>query len=278
MALFRLDLRGTGPTGFPVGGFQDTRDKLAAGRLGNNVNTSLRNLQFIGGSGGAVSTPSFTFQNGKLTRSGDNALNLGREQLSRFSNLAGKGFGDFKSTTRRSFGDARSRAVGNLRESLGRRRVLGASFAGDAIARTRLSFLQEEQAALAKIETDELTFRAGVERDRSNFLTTQIQGELNEFQLASGFSDSLNQLELQRLEILAELDRQRTVSVRTVSSGGSSSAPTRSIGSSTLSSGGFSAPSNTQSAADSFRTFAAGGELGSGGFADFSDDEDDTFL
>lgn len=61
------------------------------------------------------------------------------------------GFGRLSKERQQAIRDARDEAVGNLRESLSRRRVLGSSFADDAVARTELAFGRE--AGLAAAET-----------------------------------------------------------------------------------------------------------------------------
>ncbi len=61
------------------------------------------------------------------------------------------GFGRLSEERQQAIKDARDEAVGNLRESLSRRRVLGSSFADDAVSRTELAFGRE--AGLAAAET-----------------------------------------------------------------------------------------------------------------------------
>lgn len=61
------------------------------------------------------------------------------------------GFGRLSEERQKAIRDARDEAVGNLRESLSRRRVLGSSFADDAVSRTELAFGRE--AGLAAAET-----------------------------------------------------------------------------------------------------------------------------
>ncbi len=164
----------------------------------------------IGGAGGAaVNTPSFRFQNGTLTRTEDNPLYFGRQIKSRYGDLFSSvrlGFGRWPDTVRRSIRDRSAVAVGNLRESLGRRRVLGASFAGDALGRVKLGFAREEAQELAKVGVQEVQLQNQILRDQSGALTTQIQGELQEFNIAADFSTSLNELEIKRLELEQEFN------------------------------------------------------------------------
>lgn len=61
------------------------------------------------------------------------------------------GFGRLSEERQQAIRDARDEAIGNLRESLSRRRVLGSSFADDAVTRAELAFGRE--AGLAAAET-----------------------------------------------------------------------------------------------------------------------------
>ncbi len=170
----------------------------------------------IGGGGAPVSTPSFRFSNGTLTRTAGSALNTGRQLQSRFGDLFASvrpGFGKLSETTRQTFRDRSAAAVGNLRESLGRRRVLGASFASDALARVKLGFAREEAQELAKVGVQETQLQNQILRDQSQALTQQISSELQEFSIAANFSQSLNELELKRLELDEELGDFRDLTV-----------------------------------------------------------------
>ncbi len=69
----------------------------------------------------------------------------------------------------------RDEAVGNLRESLGRRRVLGSSFGEDAITRAELAFGEEEAAALSETELQRIDANRGLLIDEA-----QQAGKLNE--------------------------------------------------------------------------------------------------
>ena len=60
------------------------------------------------------------------------------------------GFGRLSEERQQAIRDARDEAVGNLRESLSRRRVLGSSFADDAVSRTELAFGREPGLAAAE--------------------------------------------------------------------------------------------------------------------------------
>lgn len=76
-----------------------------------------------------------------------------------FADLQGQvkpGFGGLTDARVKAVRDRRDEAVGNLRESLSRRKVLGSSFAADALTRTELAFAQEEEGARAQSFVEEL--------------------------------------------------------------------------------------------------------------------------
>jgi hypothetical protein len=71
-------------------------------------------------------------------------------------------FGDVGNVRARAIRNRRDEAVGNLRESLGRRKVLGSSFGEDAITRAELAFGEEEGKALAETELQRIETNRGL--------------------------------------------------------------------------------------------------------------------
>ena len=65
------------------------------------------------------------------------------------------GFGDLTQQRVQAIRDAGSRTVGNLREELGRRRVLGSSFAQREITATEATFARQEELARAEAKVQE---------------------------------------------------------------------------------------------------------------------------
>ena len=122
-----------------------------------------------------MSSGGFNFSFGDGTVSGGaTAERLGyvRGLSSNFSNQAGQigalrpmvapGFSQLRESLGRnrdarlaSIEDARSRATGDLRENLSRRRVLGSSFAGDALSRTDAEFQRERDRVIAETGVQE---------------------------------------------------------------------------------------------------------------------------
>jgi hypothetical protein len=66
------------------------------------------------------------------------------------------GFGRLTDARVTAIRDAASESIGNLRDSLARRNVLGSSFANDAVSRTRLAFAKEEERARAEAAIQEI--------------------------------------------------------------------------------------------------------------------------
>lgn len=66
------------------------------------------------------------------------------------------GFGALTNARVTAIRDAAAESIGNLRDSLARRQVLGSSFADDAISRTRLAYAKEESSARAEAKVAEI--------------------------------------------------------------------------------------------------------------------------
>ena len=126
------------------------------------------------------------------------------------------GFGQLTTTTRDVFGEARRRlegqqtqTIGDLRSNLARRRVLGSSFADDAVARRDLDFENEfrrldvaENQALAQNFLQEIEGTVNLVNQRFEILTGTLGTEIAQAnfetetatRIASGTSASLAQL------------------------------------------------------------------------------------
>lgn len=94
------------------------------------------------------------------------------------------GFSDLRTSRLQQIEDARKAAIGNLRENMARRRVLGSSFGQDALTRAELEFGRAKESTAAESFLQEL--------DATNQLVQQ------EFQARRGaFEAGLNDLNLQ---------------------------------------------------------------------------------
>lgn len=120
------------------------------------------------------------------------------------------GFGRLTTSRLAEIENARQRATGNLRENLQRRRVLGSSFASDALARTEAEFAQQAERVQAESFLQELELSTQlIEREfgarRGEFQTSldelNLQADVAT-QLASGATATLGA----NARLKAELD------------------------------------------------------------------------
>lgn len=155
-------------------------------------------------------TPSFT--GGGLTGTSTNGVGVvnqfggdranilkGIEDL---SNTAGNTYGDLYNTVKPGFNDlltarlaqindaARS-AVGNLRENLSSRRVLGSSFGQDTISRANAEFSRQRDNAIADNFLKSLEAQRQLTADQFNARIKAFQPKLDELNLEAGLASSL---------------------------------------------------------------------------------------
>lgn len=162
--------------------------------------------------GPAVTTPDFTFGEGTLSRTGNEFLNRERQTFGDLeANRArfGTGFTEFTRSRLQDVENARARTVGNLRSQLGRRGILGASFAQDAITRTELDFAQQADRVRAEAEVAEFQLdleNLKVQQQANQF---QLTRQLKELELSFGFVEGLNDAILTRDKIEAFLAAER---------------------------------------------------------------------
>lgn len=94
------------------------------------------------------------------------------------------GFGRLTDAAVDTIRDRSNVAVGNLRQQLGNRRVLGSSFAGDAEGRVRNEFAREETKARSEAIIGEIALTSQILDQESDLLQQEIQNEFSELQLA----------------------------------------------------------------------------------------------
>lgn len=80
------------------------------------------------------------------------------------------GFGRLTEDLRTQIRSQASEAIGNLRDSLARRGVLGSSFANDAVSRVQNEFLQTENTAVAQAFVEEMQLSRAIQGDRTALL------------------------------------------------------------------------------------------------------------
>lgn len=179
----------------------------------SGTKSSIGTSSFFGGTDGKVlTTPTFKLGDGGLTRTNTEFLNESRRTLGDLrANRArfGGGFTDFRRARLQEVENARARTVGNLRSQLGRRGILGASFAQDALTRTELDFQQQADKVAAEIDVQEFEFNLKNLEQESQIVQANLSRELTEFNIAAQFISNLNSFETRRFEAELELAAAR---------------------------------------------------------------------
>ncbi len=176
--------------------------------------SSITNAEpFFGGlDGKVIATPSFTFGEGTLSRTSGEFLNEQRRSLADLrANRArfGEGFTESRRARLQEVENARARTVGNLRSQLGRRGILGASFAGDAITRTELDFQQQKDKVAAEIDVQEFAFNLQNLAQESQIAQANLARELKELELSLDFVSNINNAMVARDRIAAAIEIAR---------------------------------------------------------------------
>jgi hypothetical protein len=98
------------------------------------------------------------------------------------------GFGRFTDAAVRSIRNARRSALGDIRDQLARRRVLGSSFGQDAVARASAEFGLAEDKARAGALLNEIATSSQLLEKESQQIFAGVQRELAELQIAKGMA------------------------------------------------------------------------------------------
>lgn len=105
-------------------------------------------------------------------------------------------FGALAQAGREAFATKSRQAIGNLRENLTRRRVMGSSFASDALARTEREFAQGEAQFLAETKARELQMQTDLINQQAQAAAQEFTTQLNQMnidaQLAASLTESMN--------------------------------------------------------------------------------------
>lgn len=120
------------------------------------------------------------------------------------------GFGRLTTSRLAQVERGRSRAIGNLRENLQRRRVLGSSFAGDALSRAEAGFAEQSEQVAAESFLQELDLNQKLLQQEFTARRGEFQTQLDELnlqvdvatKLASGATQTLGA----NARLKAELD------------------------------------------------------------------------
>jgi len=158
------------------------------------------------------STPARQAQIGQLSAQFGKAA----RELGALRSQVRPGFGRLTDAARSTLGSARSRAIGDLRETLARRRLSGSSFAADTLARAEAEFAQAENELVQRSFLQELDLSTRLlERESAND-QARLQTAINEMNLQAGLGESLSQA---GLGILANLSQAQSALLRDMAVG-----------------------------------------------------------
>ena len=118
------------------------------------------------------------------------------------------GMSDLRAARLQEIEMARSKAVGDLRENLSRRRVLGSSFASDALSRAEAEFGAQKSKAAAETFLQEMDLTNKLIQEEYSQRRAGFQTSLGELNLQAETATKLTGLASQHLAAAANLDAQ----------------------------------------------------------------------
>lgn len=118
------------------------------------------------------------------------------------------GFGRLTESRVQAIENARRRSIGNLRENLQRRRVLGSSFGQDALARAEAEFAQEEAQARAQSFLEELDLSQRLLEKETESRANRFQTVLNDLNLQAEIATRLATNATNALSSTAQMEGQ----------------------------------------------------------------------
>jgi hypothetical protein len=220
--------------GGALGGGLAGTGNMSAPQMGAPMN--IMDLARSGGFGGNLNTPAFQFQDGNLARrdlsfpKAQIDIDAGiQSQFGKVGALRGN-IADLRSQVQPGFGrltearvtavrNAGAESIGNLRESLARRGVMGSSFANDSEARVRIATSQDEQLARAEAFVSEMGMQLGLAQEdrailgqqtailnqRATHIANIMDRELQELGVAGNIRNGLNAAITQQANQMASL-------------------------------------------------------------------------
>lgn len=140
-----------------------------------------------GGGGGVVADASRTGLINDISGVGTNAANTYGDLY----NTVRPGFNDLLSARLQQINDASNAAIGNLRENLSSRRVLGSSFGQDTISRANAEFSRQRDQAIADNFLKSLDAQRQLTADTLNARLRSFQPKLDELNLEASLAANL---------------------------------------------------------------------------------------
>jgi hypothetical protein len=154
----------------------------------SNINAG--GLTSTTGRGGVINVTPSAERLGFVSNISNAFGNLGGE-LSALRSRVAPGVSELRSSRLAEIEDARNRAIGDLRENLARRRVLGSSFGQDAISRAESEFAGQREKVAAESTLAELEMTNNIINQQFNAQRGQFQTFLDELNLQADVATKL---------------------------------------------------------------------------------------
>lgn len=187
-------------TGLAVGAAGAAGSKIFGNLFGGGDPTkTLQNFAPPGFNGGGISAASgpggysISASPERTAAVGGIANTFGQqaEQLNVPLSQVQPGFGALRSSRLAEIENARQASIGNLRENLGRRRVLGSSFAQDAATRTEAEFAQARERTQAESFLQEMQMTQELTQQQFTARRNQFQTDIDEMNLEASIAAGL---------------------------------------------------------------------------------------
>lgn len=189
---------------------------LASKFLGGKKSSSGSGNSFAGFTGGGLSG---TLANGNVNVAGNadrwNLVgNISKTfpkqaaEVARLRGLVAPGVSALRQSRLGEVEDSRSRAIGNLRENLQRRRVLGSSFGQDTISRAEAEFARERERVAAESSLQELELTHAFIAEEFNLRRGEFQTSLDELNLQADLAAKLSGQATAQLGAMAQIRAQ----------------------------------------------------------------------
>lgn len=137
--------------------------------------------------------------------------NVFGEQLAKLNDLAGKiapGFSDMRTAALTDLENQQKSAIGNLRQNLENRRVLGSSFAQDAVTRANASFANQRAETSSDLYMKELAATNDLIKQQSEAGVQQMQTYLTQMNLEAGMAGAMSEQATSVMSAASQLKAQ----------------------------------------------------------------------
>lgn len=189
----------------------------AIGRLNRLGKQNLKPVSLNAGgltgsiSGGTAKVSSSSARSGLVDQLASTSLNQAG-QLAGLRGQVSDAVGGLKATRLQEVENARKSSISNLRDNLARRRILGSSFASDALTRSELEFAQQADKVSAESFLQEIDMKNQLINQEFDARRTAFTTRLDEMNLqadlAAGLSTQANNLLQQSAQLKSQLAMQ----------------------------------------------------------------------